>query len=109
MKTWQYFWQLIRFRPRYYAMDITFATMFFGLQLLTGLILRGYFNGLTGEEGQSLTLQGALLLQLAQIILSTGSLYLAILGMVNFTQHSMALLISNMTSRIFQASAGILP
>ena len=64
MKTWQYFWRLIRYRPRFYAMDITFATIFFGLQLLTGLILRGYFNGLTGEDGQSLALQGAVLLQL---------------------------------------------
>jgi len=102
MKTWQYFWQLIRYRPRYYAMDITFATVFFGLQLLTGLILRGYFNGLTGEEGQSLALRGAVILQLVQITLSIGSLYLAIIGLVNFTQHGMALLVGNMMSRIMQ-------
>ena len=41
-------------------------------------------------------------MQLVQITLAIGSLYLAIMGLVNFTQHGMALLIGNMMSRIMQ-------
>ena len=51
MKTYHYFWQLIRFRPRTYAADLTGATVHFGLLAVQGIILKAFFDGLTGEGG----------------------------------------------------------
>jgi ATP-binding cassette subfamily B protein len=102
LKTWEYFWRLIRFRPRYYLTDLFWATFHFSLRLATGLILRAYLNGLTGEAGQSITVAGAVTLTIVQIGLSVGSLYLATMGFVNFSQHGMALLNRNMLARILQ-------
>ena len=102
LKTWKYFWRLIRFRPRYYLTDLFWVTVHFSLRLATGLILRAYLNGLTGDVGQIITVTGAVALTIVQIGLSMGSLYLATMGLTNFTQHSMALLIRNMFARILQ-------
>ena len=100
LKTWEYFWRLIRFRPRYYLTDLSWATVHFSLLLATGLILRAYLNGLTGEAGQSIGVAGAVALTIVQMGLSVLSLYLATMGLINFTQHGMALLIRNMFTRI---------
>ncbi|MCP4427508.1 MAG: ABC transporter ATP-binding protein [Chloroflexi bacterium] len=102
MKTYQYFWQLMRFRPRYYATDITWVTVHFALSTVLGLLLQAFFNELTGDEGFSLTLGPLIGWQGAYLFLVLLSLYLAVIGFVNFTQHGMALLIRNMFSRILQ-------
>jgi ATP-binding cassette subfamily B protein len=100
MKTYQYFWRLIRFRPRMYAADLTGATAHFALSAVQGLILKAFFDGLTGEGG--LPLPQVIALQLGQLVLVLLSLYAAVMAYVNFTEHGMALLIRNMMARIFQ-------
>jgi len=102
MQTYQYFWRLMRYRPRYYLTDLTSATLHFMLFTVVGLILRGFFNGLTGAEGFSLALWQAVGAHILYALLSMGTLYLAIMGFVNFTQHGMALAIRNMVARILQ-------
>jgi ATP-binding cassette, subfamily B, bacterial len=102
MQTYQYFWRLMRYRPRYYLTDLTSATLHFMLFTVVGLILRGFFNGLTGAEGFSLALWQAVGAHILFALLSMGTLYLAIMGYVNFTQHGMALAIRNMVARILQ-------
>jgi ATP-binding cassette subfamily B protein len=104
MKTYQYFWQLIRYRPRTYAADLTGATVHFGLLAVQGVILKAFFDGLTGEGG--LPLLQVIALQLGQLFLVLLSLYVAVMAYVNFTEQGMALLIRNMVARIFQLPGG---
>ena len=100
LKTYQYFWQLIRFRPKYYAKDLSGVTLHFALSTVQGLILKAYFDGLTGVGG--LPVWQVVGVQLVQLTLVLLSLYVALMGYVNFTQHGMALLISNMFHRILK-------
>lgn len=102
MKTWRYFWDLIRYRPRYYATDLTGVTVRFALTTVTGLILRAYFNGLSNEGGLVVDAWTAVGLELLHIVLVLVSLYAAVMGYVNFTQHGMALVMRNMFARILQ-------
>lgn len=102
MKTWRYFWALMRYRPRYYATDLIGVTMRFALITATGLILRAYFNGLSNESGFSVDAWTAVGLELLLIGLVMVSLYAAVMGYINFTQHGMALVIRNMFARILQ-------
>lgn len=104
MKTYRYFWQLIRFRPRYFVTDVTGATVHFALAAAQGIILKAFFDGLTGEGG--LPLLQVIALQLAQLILVLLSFYVAVMAYVNFTEHGMSLLIRNMMARIFQLPGG---
>ena len=104
MKTYQYFWQLIRFRPRIYAADLIGATVHFGLLAVQGIILKAFFDGLTGEGG--LPLPQIITLELGQLSLVLLSLYVAVMANINFTEHGMALLIRNMMARIFQLPGG---
>ncbi|MFQ5420351.1 MAG: ATP-binding cassette domain-containing protein, partial [Anaerolineae bacterium] len=106
MKTYQYFWQLMKFRPRYYATDITGATVHFALATVLGLILRAFFNGLTGEPGFSLDVWPVIGLQLLQLLLLILSLYMATMAYVSFTEHGMSLLTRNMIARILAMPGG---
>ncbi|MCA9927508.1 MAG: ABC transporter ATP-binding protein [Anaerolineales bacterium] len=102
MKTYQYFWQLIKFRPRYYASDITGVTVHFALGTVLGLLLRAFFNGLTGADGFSLGVWPVVGWQLVQLLLILISLGFAVMAYVSFTQHGMALLTRNMVNRILE-------
>ncbi|MCE2416659.1 ABC transporter ATP-binding protein [Candidatus Poribacteria bacterium] len=44
-----YFWRLIRFSPMLYGLSFIFSLAYYGLPLLIGLIIREFFNALTGE------------------------------------------------------------
>jgi ATP-binding cassette, subfamily B, bacterial len=100
LKTYQYFWRLIRFRPRYYARDLSAITVHFALSAVQGLILKAYFDGLTGVGG--LAVRQVIGIQVVQLALVLGSLYVTNMAYVNFTQHSMALLIRNMVWHILR-------
>ncbi len=100
MTTWRYFWELMRFRPRYYATDLTGVTVHFTLLTATGLILRAFFNGLTGEGGLAIDAWSAAGLQLLHAALLVITLYIPVMAFVNFTQHGMALMMRNMMARI---------
>jgi ATP-binding cassette, subfamily B, bacterial len=107
LPTWRYLWGLIRFRPRLYAQDLLGVTSSFAMRTVTGLILRGFLNGLTGAAGFRLGLTPALLLQLAAVIFQVITLYAAYMGYMNFTQHGMGLLMRNMMARILELPAGV--
>jgi ATP-binding cassette, subfamily B, bacterial len=54
-KTWQYIWQLIRFRPWLYLAAIVLRVIIFaGTFQATGLIIRAFFDTLTGARAISL-------------------------------------------------------
>ena len=44
-----YFWRLIRFSPLLYGLSFIFSLAYYSLPLLIGLIIREFFNTLTGE------------------------------------------------------------
>ncbi|MDE0011438.1 MAG: ABC transporter ATP-binding protein [Candidatus Poribacteria bacterium] len=48
-KRGHYFWRLIRFSPLLYSLSFIFSLAYYGLPLLIGLIIREFFNALTGE------------------------------------------------------------
>jgi ATP-binding cassette, subfamily B, bacterial len=103
MPVYRYLWQLIRFRPRYYATDLSWATVHMALATVEGLILKAFFDHLTGHGG--LALRPVIGLQVLYTALAMLSLYLAVMGYVNVTQHGMALVVRNMLARILQLPA----
>jgi hypothetical protein len=52
--TFQYYWRLIRYSVKYFITDISTAFVFWLSFTVIGLILRAFFNYLTGDEGFSL-------------------------------------------------------
>ena len=102
MKTWRYFWELMRFRPRYYASDLSGVTIHFLLMTVTGLILRAFFNGLSNEGGLVIGVWAAVGLEVLHAVLLVTTSYIAVMAFVNFTQHGMALVMRNMLARILQ-------
>ncbi|MEZ4867813.1 MAG: ABC transporter ATP-binding protein [Caldilineaceae bacterium] len=98
--TYQHLWRLIRFRLRYWFMDAGG----FGLRLtfipLSGLVVRGFYNFLTGDPGTRLGVEQAALLQLLIGVAAVLSIVFALYGNFTYTYHAMALLIRNMFSRI---------
>lgn len=106
MKTYQYFWQLMRYRPWQYSNDIFWVTVHFALTTVQGLILQAFFNGLNGDPGFSLNTWQTVGLQLLYVTITLLSLYLAVMAFVTFTQHGMGLLTRNMVSRILQMPGG---
>jgi ATP-binding cassette subfamily B protein len=102
LPTWRYFWELIRFRPGYYVRDVGGVTINFALMTVNGLILRAFFNGLTGDEGFALSQWTAAGFEILIALVSMFNIYIAIMGFTNFAQHGMALLIRNMVFRILR-------
>ena len=49
MNVWLYLWRLFRFRPWLYVLASLLSIAYSALPLATGLILRAFFNALTGE------------------------------------------------------------
>ncbi|MBC8076513.1 MAG: hypothetical protein H7Y32_10600, partial [Chloroflexales bacterium] len=49
MKTWQYMWALIGYRPGLYALDATLWTLIHLWPLFPGLLARAFFDALAGE------------------------------------------------------------
>ena len=102
LKTYQYYWRLICYSPLYFIMDITTATVFWLSFTVIGLLLRGYFNYLTGEGDFQLTVSQVVVTQIVYAIIAALALAAAILANTAFRQRSMALMIRNMLARILQ-------
>lgn len=102
MNTLSYYWRLIRFTPNYYAADIITISIHFAATTALGLILRAFFNGLTGEASFALPLWPIVGLQLAYAFVTATSQMAAGWSFINFEYISFDLLITNMLGRILQ-------
>ena len=102
MKTYQYYWQLIRFQPKDYASDIVMISIHFASMTALGLILRAYFNYLTGDAGFALPLWPVVILQLLYAAVVASSQMGAGWAFINFEFKSYSLLIRNMLARVLQ-------
>ena len=102
----RYIFQLARYRLGYYMMDmIGFAVRLIFIPL-SGLVLRGFFNYLTGEEGTQLGILSSTALQLIFHMVAGTAICIAIWGHVGYKYHNMALMIRNMLERIFTLPGG---
>jgi ATP-binding cassette subfamily B protein len=106
MKTYQYYWQLIRYRPKYYAADIFNISLHFIIATVLGLILRAYFNYLTGEPEFGLPLWPVVAFQLLYGTVMSLTLIASNLAYINFQYHSYALMMRNMLARVLQMPGG---
>ena len=102
MKTIQYYWRLIQYSPGYFLADITTATVFWLSFTVSGLILRGFFNYLTGDQGYALSAIQSAALQILYAVIAASSMAAAILANTVLRQRSMALMIRNLLARILQ-------
>jgi len=102
MNTLSYYWRLIRFTPNYYAADIITISIHFAVTTALGLILRAFFNGLTGESSFALPLWPIVGLQVAYAIVAALSQMGAGWAFINFEHISYNLLIRNMLARVLQ-------
>ena len=102
MNTLSYYWRLIRFTPKYYAADIITISIHFAATTALGLILRAFFNGLTGESSFALPLWPIVGLQIAYALITAASQMAAGWAFINFEYISYNLLIRNMLARVLQ-------
>ncbi len=102
MNTLSYYWRLIRFTPNYYAADIITISIHFAVTTALGLILRAFFNGLTGESSFALPLWPIVGLQVAYALVAALSQMGAGWAFINFEHISYNLLIRNMLARVLQ-------
>jgi ATP-binding cassette subfamily B protein len=77
------------------------------LGVVNGLLLRAFFNGLTGDPGFSLDLLSVVAWQIGTLVVSVALLFIAIMGTINLIQHGMALMIRNMMARILSLPGGV--
>ena len=102
LKTYQYFWRLIRYSLGYFISDISTATVFWMSHTVIGLILRAFFNYLTGEEGVALAVGPVIALQIIYAFIASLSLAAAIYANTAFRYRSMALMIRNIFARLLR-------
>ena len=107
MKTYHYYLRMIRYRPRLYLADLIGITFHVSIGAAVGLVLRAYFNGLTGEEGAQLTLWPVVAFQLLFALISAAGLMWADLGLNSFRYQITGLMIRNMLARIFEQPGAI--
>jgi ATP-binding cassette, subfamily B, bacterial len=105
--TYRHLFRLIRFQWVNWLMDMSG----FGFRLtmipLVGLVVRGFFNYLTGEPGSQIGVVEAALYQLLLGILALGGIVIALYGNFAYRYHSMALMIRNMFSRILELPGAV--
>ena len=99
-RTFKYYWQLIRFSWQYFLTDILTASVFWLSFTVLGLILRAYFNYLTGSDEFGLPVGPVVGLHIGYAVIASGALMGAILANTAFRMKSTALMMRNMLSRI---------
>jgi ATP-binding cassette subfamily B protein len=107
LTTFQYYWRLIRYSAKYFITDISTAFVFWLSFTVVGLILRAFFNYLTGAEGSKLSVWPAAGLQIGYALVASLALAAAILANTGFRHRSMALMIRNMFSRILDMPGAV--
>lgn len=100
MNTYRHLLRLIRFRLIHWLMDMGGFGFRLALIPMGGLVLRGFFNFLTGTPGTQIGVVAAALLQLLIGVVAVGAIVIAFYGNFAYRYHGMALMIRNMFSRL---------
>ncbi|MFN2146290.1 MAG: ABC transporter ATP-binding protein [Anaerolineales bacterium] len=105
-RTLYYYWRLILFSWQYFFTDVSTASTFFLSFTVIGLILRAYFNYLTGSDEFGLPVGPIVGLHIGYAIIASLALMAAILANTAFRMKSTALMMRNMLSRILDLPGG---
>lgn len=107
INTYQQLWRLIRFRLREWFMDMGGFGLRLSLIPMVGLVMRGFFNSLTGSPGAAIGVIEASLLQLLLGALAMAAIIVALYGNYAYRYHGMALMIRNLFSRILDLPGAV--
>ncbi|AFY49085.1 ABC-type multidrug transport system, ATPase and permease component [Nostoc sp. PCC 7524] len=81
---WQLLWQLICYKPKLYLIDTCFWIFIMGLPALPGLIIREFFNSLTGKAQFGLSPWAFIA---GFVALNLGHILVILIGRITKTQH----------------------
>lgn len=102
-KTWEYLWQLIRFRPWHYLALGVLETLFFGVfPQMIGWITHAFFNTLTGDEPARMGVGGLIALLAATAIARVAAIFADVAVYFNFMYTIAALLRKNLFEHILK-------
>ncbi len=91
MKTWQFLWRMIGYHPGLYATDCVLWVLFYLSLLGPGLVLREFFDTLSGHARLGVGIWGVVALQVAAIVATITALWVG--GLVDnrfrFTMRSL--------------------
>ena len=103
LKTWQYIFQLIRFRPWLYLALGVLETLFFGVfPQIVGWITYSFFNTLTGDAPVSLGVGGLIVLLVVTAIVRVAAIFGDVAVYFTFEYHIAALLRKNLFEYILK-------
>ena len=107
MSTWQYFWRLAMFRPGIVAGDLALRTLFSVTFQAEGMVIRGFFDGLTGSSGGGGLLANSGVWTLVALVVAArlARIAIAVGGIVNATTSqylAATLLQKNLLTRILE-------
>ncbi|MBW4678308.1 MAG: ABC transporter ATP-binding protein/permease [Desmonostoc geniculatum HA4340-LM1] len=100
--TWKLLWQLICYKPKLYIIDSCFWILIAGLPALPGLIIREFFNSLTGKAQFGLS---PLVLIALLLAVNLGHIAVIFAGSITGTQHRFtmrSLLRHNLLDHLFK-------
>jgi ATP-binding cassette subfamily B protein len=105
-RTLNYYWRLIVYSWQYFVIDVFTASTFFLSFTVIGLILRAFFNYLTGSEDFGLPVGPIVGLHIGYAVIASLALIGAIIANTAFRQKATALMMRNMLSRILDLPGG---
>ena len=110
LKTWPFNWRLITYRPWPYAVFCLFHILFFGLQVIPGLIEKSIFDSVTGAAPATLNIWGLIALYTSVELGRQATSFGEIWGDVTFRYTTGALLRLNLfASMLRRPGAKALP
>ncbi len=105
----QAIWRLIRYRPGTYALSLLLWGGFYAMPLANGLLLRAFFDALTGHTGSGPNVWTILALLAGAEMLRVGSLFIGIYVWLGLWFTLEALLRRNLLARILGLRGRALP
>ena len=101
MKTHTFFWQMIRYKPVIFLVDLFAISMTYLLTIVTGLVLQQFFDGLEGVPG-AWSLVGVVVLTAVTAVAQAVSLGAANITNLFFRVYGQALLFKNMLRQLLR-------
>src|SRR5918998_200717 len=102
MKTWQFLWELLRYRRGLYLFNCLMITMFFLLEMLPVLVAREFFNNLTGDAPVRFGMLPLMVVLVMSAVARVAFLFGAMLSNTTFRFTVGALLRRNLFERILE-------
>jgi ATP-binding cassette, subfamily B, bacterial len=102
MKTWRYYWRLVRYVPWSYTLNLSAIVVVLLLEMAPGLIAREFFNALSGAASAGLSLWTLVALLVASAVARIAFLLVLPATNTTFVFTAGALLRKNMLARILR-------